>query len=309
MQYIGEFISIGVALSWTITAILSEYAGKRMGSIVLNMYRMLFALAFSFVFFWIVLGSPLPMPAGGNAYLWMMLSGVIGYVICDYCLMKCYIIIGSSYGQLFMTLAPVSAAITAWITLGQRLELKSILAMAVTLAGIGISILGRGANKRLAINLPLNGVIYALIAAVCQGIGLVVSKIGMNVYAEDMPADMMEAQPWILPFCANFFRCVAGLIGFSLLMMVSRHVDDFKQRRHDRRGMLAVALTTIFGPFAGVAFSLLAVQYTAAGIASTLMAMTPIFILPASHYIFHQPVTVRSVVGAVISVLGVSLFF
>src|SRR3712207_8777941 len=68
-----------------------------------------------------------------------------------------------------------------------------------------------------------------------------------------MPADMMEAQPWILPFCANFFRCVAGLIGFSLLMMVSRHVDDFKQRRHDRRGMLAVALTTIFGPFAGVA--------------------------------------------------------
>src|SRR3712207_8418142 len=74
---------------------------------------------------------------------------------------------------------------------------------------------------------------------------------------------MMEAQPWILPFCANFFRCVAGLIGFSLLMMVSRHVDDFKQRRHDRRGMLAVALTTIFGPFAGVAFSLLAVQYTA----------------------------------------------
>src|SRR3712207_9311517 len=74
--------------SWTITAILSEYAGKRMGSIVLNMYRMLFALAFSFVFFWIVLGSPLPMPAGGNAYLWMMLSGVIGYVICDYCLMR-----------------------------------------------------------------------------------------------------------------------------------------------------------------------------------------------------------------------------
>jgi drug/metabolite transporter (DMT)-like permease len=53
----------------------------------------------------------------------------------------------------------------------------------------------------------------------------------------------------------------------------------------------------------------MAVQYTAAGIASTLMAMTPIIIILPSWWLFRQPITWKAVVGAVISVVGVSLFF
>jgi drug/metabolite transporter (DMT)-like permease len=53
----------------------------------------------------------------------------------------------------------------------------------------------------------------------------------------------------------------------------------------------------------------MAVQYTDAGIASTLMALTPIIILLPSRWFFHQPITWRTVIGAVISVIGVSLFF
>ena len=53
----------------------------------------------------------------------------------------------------------------------------------------------------------------------------------------------------------------------------------------------------------------MAVQYTAAGIASTIMAMTPILILLPSYWLFRQPIPLRNVVGAVISVFGVSLFF
>jgi drug/metabolite transporter (DMT)-like permease len=71
---------------------------------------------------------------------------------------------------------------------------------------------------------------------------------------------------------------------------------------------VAVA-TTIFGPFVGVGFSLMAVQYTAAVIASTLMAMTPIIIILPSYWLFHQKITWKVVLGALISVLGVSLFF
>lgn len=78
---------------------------------------------------------------------------------------------------------------------------------------------------------------------------------------------------------------------------------------HDRKGLLVATATTIFGPFVGVGFSLMAVQYTAAGIASTLMAMTPIIILLPSYWLFHQRITWKAVLGAVISVVGVSLFF
>ncbi len=306
MQYTGELISIGVAFSWTATALLSEFGSKRMGNLTLNLTRMVITLIFSGILFWAVGGTPLPAHASTEAYLWMMLSGLVGYVIGDFCLFQCYIIIGSKFGQLFMTLAPITAAIMAWFTLGQELRPTAILAMIVTLAGIAISVLGRGDNHKLSLKLPLAGVLFAIGAAVCQGVGLVLSKIGMDHYEATLTSSL---QPWILPFHANFFRCVAGVIGFTLLMALREGFEPLKKGLHDRKGMGAAVLTTIFGPFVGVGASLLAVQYTAAGIASTLMALTPIIIILPARWLFKQPITMKSLLGALISVIGVSLFF
>ena len=303
MTYLGELISIGVAFSWTATALLSEFGSKRMGNLVLNVLRMGLALLFSFVLFWVVCGSPLPPVSSFSACGWMLLSGVVGYVIGDFCLFQCYIIIGSRYGQLFMTLAPLSAALMAWVTLGQQMTLTSIIAMFVTLSGIGISVLGRGEHHRVSLKLPLRGVLFAVGAALCQGIGLVLSKIGMDHFdASSQPA-------WLIPFSANFLRCLAGIIGFSLLLWYREGFRPLRRALHDRKGMTVATATTIFGPFVGVGFSLMAVQYTSAGIASTLMALSPIIIILPSYWLYRQPITWRSVLGAVISVLGVSLFF
>ena len=306
MQYIGELISIAVAFSWTATALLSEFGSKRMGNLTLNLMRMLITLFFSAIMFWLINGSPLPAHSSIEAYLWMMLSGLVGYVIGDFCLFQCYIIIGSKFGQLFMTLAPIAAAITAWFTLGQQIKPQAMLAMLVTLAGIAISVLGRGDGHKLSLKLPLAGVLFAIGAAVCQGVGLVLSKIGMDHYQASLATPLAD---WLLPFHANFFRCIAGVIGFSLLMAFKEGFTPFGKGLRDRKGMTAAVLTTIFGPFVGVGASLLAVQYTAAGIASTLMALTPIIIILPSWWLFKQPITMKSLIGALISVIGVSLFF
>ena len=304
MTYIGELISIGVAFSWTATALLSEFGSKRLGNLTLNVLRMALTLLFSLVLFAFVTGNPLPTGAPSEAVGWMLLSGVVGYVIGDYCLFQCYIIIGSRYGQLFMTLAPLSAAVMAWMTLGQQMTLMNVVAMLVTLLGIGISVLGRGEHHRVSLKLPLNGVLFAIGAAMCQGVGLVLSKIGMDHYetAAAMPV-------WLVPFSANFYRCIAGIVGFSLLLYLHDGLSPLREAMHDRKGLTVATATTIFGPFVGVGFSLMAVQYTAAGIASTLMAMTPIIIILPSYWIFHERITWKAVAGAVISLVGVSLFF
>ena len=273
MAYLGELISIGVAFSWTATALLSEFGSKRLGNLTLNVLRMLLALLFSLVLFWVVMGSPLPPIGSMEACGWMLLSGLVGYVIGDFCLFQCYIIIGSRYGQLFMTLAPLSAALMAWVTLGQQMTMMSIVAMLVTLTGIGISVIGRGEHHKVSLKLPTNGVLFAVGAAVCQGVGLVLSKIGMDHY---QTTDMPE---WLIPFSANFFRCVAGIIGFMLLLYWREGFAPLRTAMYDRKGLTVATATTIFGPFVGVGFSLMAVQYTDAGIASTLMAMTPVIIL------------------------------
>lgn len=307
MQYLGELISIGVAFSWTATALLSEMGSKRMGNVTLNFVRMAITLVFSAILFWVVTGSPLPAKASGEAYMWMMLSGLVGYVIGDFCLFQCYIIIGSKFGQLFMTLAPITAAIMAWFTLGQEIRPMGIVAMVVTLTGIAITVLGRGdGSHRLSLKLPLNGVLFAIGAAVCQGVGLVLSKIGMDHYEASLAA---PCEPWILPFYANVFRCLAGITGFFLLLAFREGFTSLRKNVTNRTSMTVATLTTIFGPFVGVGCSLLAVQYTSAGIASTLMALTPIIIILPAWWLFKQPITAKSVLGALISVTGVSLFF
>lgn len=304
MSFIGELISIGVAFSWTATALLSEFGSKRLGNLTLNVLRMSLALVFSLVLFLVVTGNPLPAGASSEACGWMLLSGLVGYVIGDFCLFQCYIIIGSRFGQLFMTLAPLAAALMAWVTLGQQLTSLSLMAMLITLSGIAISILGRGEHHRLALSLPLSGVLYAIGAALCQGVGLVLSKIGMNHF--EPVAGMPD---WLVPFSANFYRCIAGFVGFMVLLYMRKGLKPLSEALHDRKGLTVATATTIFGPFVGVGFSLMAVQYTAAGIASTLMAMTPIIILLPSHWLFGERITWRAVLGAVISVVGVSLFF
>ena len=304
MQYLGEFISIGVAFSWTATALLSEFGSKRLGNLTLNVLRMALALLFSVVLFGVVTGNILPLRASAEACGWMLLSGLVGYVIGDFCLFQCYIIIGSRYGQLFMTLAPLSAALMAWVTLGQQMTLMSILAMLVTLFGISISVLGRGEHHKVSLKLPLNGILFAIGAAVCQGVGLVLSKIGMDYY--EPSASMPE---WLVPFSANFYRCVAGIIGFTFLLYYRDGMAPLREAMHDKKGLSVATATTIFGPFVGVGFSLMAVQYTAAGIASTLMAMTPIIIILPAYWLFHEKITWKAILGALISVIGVSLFF
>ena len=309
MKYVGELISLGVAFSWTIAALASEIGSRKLGVFVMNVWRMALALLFSMLLMWLTLGQPYPVYASSETWMWMLLSGIVGYFFGDWCLFNSYLTIGSRFGQLFMTLAPMFAALSAWVMLGQTLSWKALLAMAVTLSGIAISILGRGGGHKVSLQLPTKGILFGIGAGMGQGVGLVLSKIGLDHYTTDVPTQVLPAIIDYLPFGSNLIRCVAGLTCFSLWLVLRGEAKQMKTCIHERQGMLAMLIAVFSGPFIGVGFSLMAVQYTAAGIASTIMAMTPILILLPSRWLFHQPITGKGVVGAVISCIGVSLFF
>lgn len=309
MQYFGELISLGVAFFWTITALASEVGSKRLGVLSLNVWRLGLAMVCSAALMWVVTGNPLPAHASGTAWFWLMLSGVVGYFFGDWCLFNSYLCFGSRYGQLFMTLAPMFAALSAWTFLGQTLGWNSLIAMAVTLTGIAVSVLGRGEHHTLSLQLPTKGILYGIGAAMGQGVGLILSKIGLDQYTADVPATLLPEIEHYLPFGANMIRCLAGTACFMLWILMSGNLPQFKKSVHDHKGMKAMLITVLFGPFLGVGFSLMAVQYTAAGIASTIMALSPILIIVPSYYLFQQKITIKGVVGAIISIIGVSLFF
>ena len=139
-MYYGEMISLCVAALWTVAALASEVASKRMGVLVLNFWRMVLALLFSIVLMWTMTGQPLPLDAGWQAWAWLLASGMVGYFLGDWCLFNSYVVMGSRFGQLFMTLAPAFTAFFAWTMIGQTLSWHSLLAMAVTLAGIAVAV-------------------------------------------------------------------------------------------------------------------------------------------------------------------------
>ena len=308
MHYLGEAISLAVAVSWTVTALFAEVGSKRLGSLQMNVIRMILSLVMLGATLWWFTGSPYPLYADGKTWLWLSMSGFVGYLLGDYCLFNSYIWIGSRFGQLFMTLAPLTAALFGWFLLGETLAWNALLGMLVTLTGIGISVLNKGESQKLSLKLPLKGVLYGIGAGVGQGIGLVLSKVGMNFYEGAIPAGE-ELVTDLVPFASTFIRAVTGAIGFLCVMGFQRQFHTLATSMRDRKGMNAALWATITGPFIGVSLSLMAVQYTEAGIASTLMALTPVLIIWPAHLFFGQQVTFKEVIGACISVIGVSLFF
>lgn len=309
MNHLGEIISLFVAVSWTVTALFADKASHRLGSMTANVLRLSLAILFLGVLLWVTVGSPYPVYADGKAWLWLSLSAIVGYVFGDWCLFNCYLSIGARFGQLFMTLAPPIAAIAGWAILGETLTWKSGLAMLVTLCGIAISILSRGGGHKVQLTLPFKGVLLGLGAGIGQGVGLVLSKVGMQHYSSAIPADAPSIMANMLPFASTMIRAVVGAAGFIVLMAMQRDLPRLKQSLRDRTGMGYALIMTIFGPVLGVSLSLMAVQYTNAGIASTLMALTPVFILIPYALIYKQRIKFREVLGVAVSMAGVALFF
>ena len=309
MNHLGEIISLVVAISWTVTALFADKASHRLGSMTANVIRLVLASVFLAAILWVGVGHPYPVYADGKAWAWLAASALVGYVFGDYCLFNSYLSIGARFGQLFMTLAPPMAAMAGWAILGESLSWKSILAMAVTLCGIAISILSRGGDHHVRLTLPLKGILLGLGAGLGQGVGLVLSKVGLEHYAAAVPADAPAAMDTLLPFASTMIRAVVGGAGFLALMALQRKMRDLGAAAHDRKGLGYALIMTLFGPVFGVSLSLMAVRYTSAGIASTLMALTPVFILIPYAFIYHQRIKAREVLGVVVSMTGVALFF
>ena len=310
MQYLGEIISLIVAVLWTATALFADQASRRIGAMSTNFFRMALSAVLLAGLLYVAVGRPYPAFADGRTWLWMGLSALVGYVFGDFCLFNSYVVIGARFGQLFMTLAPPFAAIAGWALLGETLSWKSWLAMAVTLTGIAISILNRSRDgHRLSLKLPLKGVLLGIGAGLGQGVGLVLSKIGMQHYEAALPADAPAAFEWAMPFASTMIRSLTGMVGFFVLMAIGGSLPKLREAVHNRAGMKFTALTTLFGPFVGVSLSLMAVQYARAGIASTLMALTPVLILLPYAVIYKQKITPKEILGVIVSMTGVALFF
>lgn len=296
MEKTGEILALLTALCWTLTSIFFEIAGKKIGSLSLNIIRLLIAFIFIGIYSIIMYGSFIPIEVPFFTWKWMLISGFIGFVLGDYFLFKSFISIGSRVSMLVMSLVPVFTSIIDYIFLNQVLEFVHIFGMLITIAGISMVIMDKGflTNNNLSKSTAFEGVFYAILGAIGQAAGLVMSKYGIK------NTD---------PFVATQIRIIAAIIGFSIIIVIMKRTHKVVTAFKNKNAMLYTLLGSFFGPFLGVSFSLAAVKYTAAGIASTLMAIVPILLLIPSFFIFHHKISIKDVLGALVSFGGVTLLF
>lgn len=293
--YFGEFTALLVAVFWTVTALAFERASLRIGSLSLNIIRLVIGLAFLTIFIWIKRGIPLPVDASGYNWFWLVISGLVGFVFGDLFLFKSYAMIGSRFSMLIMTLAPPTAAIAGWFILGEKLLPLHIFGMFLTLLGIAMAIFVKRVGKRgLSVKLSIKGTLFAFFGAAGQGTGLVLSKLGMQDYD---------------PFAATQIRLIAAIAGFAILTTAMNRWRKVLAATKNKQGMASTTLGSFFGPFLGVSFSLLAIKYTQTGIAATIMAIVPILIIPPVVILYKEKIKMLEVIGSAISIMGVALLF
>jgi len=294
-NHYGELAALAVAVFWSITALSFEAASKRAGSLPVNLIRLLVGFIFLSVFNYIFRGRLLPLDASEHNWIWLCASGLIGFSLGDLCLMQSFTLIGSWLAMLIMTLAPALAAVFGRLILGEQLSGLSMAGMAITLTGIALAIWQpQGGKVETSPGVRAKGLLLAFGGALGQALGIVLSKYGMQGYP---------------PFAATQIRVLAGIAGFMVIVTIFGKWTHVRFAAKNKGAMAFLTLGAFFGPFLGVSFSLLAIQYTSTGIASTIMATVPIFLIPPSILLFRHRITFREVLGTAVSIVGLAVFF
>lgn len=296
MNFIGELAALATSVAWSGTSVLFTKATQQVGSIIVNRIRVVLGLVFLMSLNWAFYGYLLPFDAGSERWVWFALSGAIGYALGDVFLFQSFLYIGAQRGMLMMSLAPLISAGLAWIFFGENLSGIQMLGMIITLAGIAWVILRQNKGEPRQGFSPLQGVLFGLGAATGQAVGFVLSKQGL--------ADNFS------PIAGNSIRMVAAVIVlWALAGLQGKARETIESMRAKPRVFGWLTMAAFTGPVLGATLSLFALQHTQVGIASTLIALPPVFLLPVEWLVFKEKFDWGAVLGTLVAIGGVALLF
>jgi len=269
-------------------------SSRRLGYNVVNRVRLVVALVLLMFTHLVSTGTIVPTNITGYHWFWFGLSGIIGFALGDMLLFKAFVILGARLGMLLMALVPVFGTTIAWLFLGESLDFTEILAISTVITGIVWVIAEQKSNDQKRSHYAM-GILCGIGGAMGQALGLILSKKGLvNDYSA---------------LSGNIIRVFVATCTLWSVTLIRGRVRRTIRQLHDPKGSMALVGGAFCGPFLGVWLSLVAVQNTYVGIASTLMALSPIFLIPLSHWFFKERISLGAIIGTIIAVVGVALIF
>jgi len=298
LDTIGGLAALGTSILWAAGSTFFTFASRELGSVAVNRVRLLLAAIFLGITHLAINGVLLPVNVKPETWFWFVLSGVIGLVLGDAFLFQAFVWIGPRLSMLLMSLAPVISMIFSWIFLAERLTPLQVLGIGVTVLGVSTVILDRGKPNQMdgQNRNYLKGLLFGLGGAVGQALGLITSKVGLNA--------------GVSPLSGNFIRIFsAAVIMWIIALLMKQAKVTIDSVWHSGRARSFLLIGTLARPFLGVWLSLVAIQHTPVAVATTLMSLAPIILLPVGKIVFKERIGWRAVVGTVVAVSGVAMLF
>lgn len=294
-MFIGELAAFGTAVCWSFTAIFFSFSGRRIGSGVVNRSRLLFALTYLSISHFFLEGSFFPTQVEPFRWGWLALSSVLGLALGDTFLFQAYVLIGPRLAMLMMATVPIYSTLFGWLLFGESVSGVELAGIFLAVAGVGYVVTEKQGRTAVENKQYKKGLLMGLLGALGQVMNLVTARYGLVGDFSTLSATLIRI-------------LVAAIIlwGLAALRGEMRHT---LRQWGDKTALAAMASGAFTGPFLGIWLSLVAISQARLGIASTLMALPPVLLIPLEFVITKRRVSLRSMVGTAVAMLGVALLF
>lgn len=289
----GEFFALFTAISWTFSSLTFGKISKEYDTQVANFLRV--TIGTIMVGFVCLFGSRhlfLPTDVTWENLKIISLSGFIGMFLGDLFLFKAYNMIGARVTMLIMALSPIIVSIIDFLFLGVTLFPIQIFAILITCLGI-ILVIFKTEDKKISLGFSVKGLFYAFLATLGQSLGVILTKLGSTTYDS---------------LATSQIRLGVAIFFFGAVVLYEGKARETIKMITSKKALSLLLIGTFFSVF-GIAALIEAFKSANASIASTISSTSPIIMIPCSILFYKEKIRKNEIIGAIISVVGLSIFF
>ncbi|MBQ0071045.1 MAG: EamA family transporter [Spirochaetales bacterium] len=292
---IGELLALLASFCSAIHSVTYNRMGRSIDIDDLSYVRMAFSVPLILVLCLLFDGS-LPLGYSLSSYVLLSLSGIIGFFFCDYYLFRAFVVYGARESAVVMNLVPVINSFLALLLFGEKLTAMKYVAILLVVGGIISMVLGEGKKEGSKRKILSYGLLVVILAAFLQSISDLTAKFAL----ESVP-----------PVSSSLIRISSGFVAWVFwALLKKRKPFGYLQEKETRNRLLLVTLiVVVFGPVGGTTCVMMALKTAPAGIVSVLKQVSPLILIPYDVFVLKRKLTLPSLLGTAISVVGVMMLF
>jgi len=290
----GEVAALAAACLWAVATVVYGRVGEHIAPLELNLVKGLLAMVMLTITLLLVgdsLAGVEPLALG-----LLLLSGAIGIGLGDTAYFETIKHVGARRTLLLGMLAPPLSALLALALMGEVLTLGAWIGILVTVLGVAWVVTERVPDSSGRPSDLKKGVLFGLVTALTQAGSGVLSRAAL-------------VETTISPLWSTMLRMAAGVVTLSVWMALTRQpVGRWLGVEHPRRLWGRLLFAVLAGTYLAVWLQQVSLKLIPAGVALTLLATGPLFVLPVA-VLTGERISIRAVAGVLVALVGIGLLF